>query len=108
MEIKLCKLVDGSIVIGKQYGATSDGEICDIVDVIPQQTENGIGIALAPVMFPFNRSFTGKHVHFSKVLICDDAPKELADRYVMETSGIIPAQTIPESIKKSSGLTLVK
>lgn len=106
MEIKICKLVDGSIAVGKQY--EEDGELCDVVELIAQNTENGIRIALAPVMYPFNTSLTGKNIKFSKVMICDDAPKELADRYTMETSGIIPAQTIPEAMKKGSGLTLVK
>lgn len=105
--IKVCKLVDGSMVIGK----VTEEFITDAIEIRVQETEQGIGIGFVPILFPFNTSLTkNMNIKDSNVISSIEASKELSDQYItaISPSGIIPASSIPESMKRGHGLSLVK
>lgn len=97
--IKLCKLVDGSTVIGT---LTKD-KLNDAVDVIIQQTPDGMKIGFMPILFPFNEKIDGVHIDLSKILVPIDAPTNLREEYEkqMNPSGLVLASSIPEHLKSN-------
>lgn len=107
MKYKVCKLVDGSIVIGTLD--RTEEFLCDIMDINLHPNETGgIAIQLIPALYPFNQKPNGINIKTSKILYEIDAPEDLVNNYISATSNIVPASAIPESLKKASGLRLVK
>jgi len=102
MNIKINKLVDGSIVIGN----TDNDYIKDAFEIVVTRTEQGVGVSFLPLLFPFNTSMSGINILTSKVMVSIDAPKDMEDQYIKATSNIIPASSVPEHLK--TNLTVVK
>lgn len=102
MNILLCKLIDGSYVLGD---ADADN-LKDCFEVLINHTEQGIQVAFAPMMYPFNQKLTGISIPMSKVLVSIAPPQDMQDQYIKNTSGIIPATTIPSHLK--TNLSVVK
>jgi len=106
-EIKIAKLIDGSMVVGR----VDDECITDIVDLIIQPSQNGVNIGLAPYMFPMNQDPTKSYtLPTSKVMATTEIQKELESQYLtfISPSGIIAASSIPAGLKEGVGLKIVK
>lgn len=98
-DIKLCKLVDGSTVIGE---LTKD-KLNDAVDVITQSTPEGVKIGFMPILFPFNDKIEGVHIELAKLMVILPCPDNLREEYIrqMNPSGLVLASTIPEHLKSN-------
>lgn len=91
--VKICKLVDGSFVIGK---ISKDGELLKAVEVMigPGRT-GGMVINLVPLMYPINMQIDHDLViGKSKILIEKDADDEMISNYIEVTTGIITPKSI--------------
>ena len=91
MEVKIFKLVDGSLVIGLE----GETEILDVVEVYVHPTERGLSINLSPFMYPFNQSMTGKNLPLTKTISSCVADDQLRAEYTKATTGIVVAQSMP-------------
>jgi hypothetical protein len=104
-KIKICKLANNEYVI-----ATVDEDYAtNVISLALSRTaEGGISVNFAPFMFPFNEKFTGKNIKASAVICTEEPSQELYESYVQATTGIIPATTVPEELKKKGKLELIK
>lgn len=104
-KVKICKLANNEYVIA----AVNENDATDVISLALSRTaEGGISINFAPFMFPFNEKFTGKTVKSSVIIATEDPNQELYESYVQATTGIIPATTVPENLKKGAKLELIK
>lgn len=96
MEIKLCKLVDGTYAVGK---ITSEGNLVEAVEmlVMPNPTSNSIGIAMVPLMYPINPELENDIViSASKILMSIKPNEDILAKYTEVTTGIItPSLVMP-------------
>jgi hypothetical protein len=86
-ELRLFKLVDGSIVIGNQAFST----ITDTLQLHLVDDELGTGVSITPLLFPFNEEKRGCTIGTGTVITSMPCPPDLADAYFQELTGIIPA-----------------
>lgn len=100
--ITLCKLVDGSIVIGK----LNDEGVTDAVEVYIQNLHDGVKVSLMPIMYPFNQELSGIFIPRNRIMCTTAAQVALKDSYIQAISGIIPASSIPQAVK--NGMHIVK
>jgi hypothetical protein len=97
MNIKICKLVDGSLVIGK----LDDEGLTDAVEVYMQNLHDGLKVSLMPIMYPFNQELAGMFIPKNRILCTTESREDLKNNYIEAISGIIIPGTTP-------GLHLVK
>lgn len=95
MKIKICKLVDGSLVIG----CLTETLITDVVEIYIKQLESGQQVLLVPVLYPFNQSFTGIEINVNKILLTIDPNKDLINEYLKQTQELVPANFSSEPTK---------
>jgi hypothetical protein len=91
--MKVCKLVDGSFIVGKQ---NKEGDIIEAVELIsiPDRT-GGMGMAIVPLMYPFNTDITNNlTINSRDIIVCMEANDELVSKYVEATIGIITPKSI--------------
>lgn len=93
-DIKICKLVDGSMVVGRD---TKD-YLCDIVSISVDMRNEKLAIGLIPYMFPFDQRFVGINVQSSKIVTMIEASEDLVNEYCKLTSSILPATSIPSHL----------
>lgn len=92
MNIKLCKLTDGTIVIGE----LNEDYITDAIQVVTQQTEKDIQVVFIPVLYPFNREMSGINISTSKIVVKIDVAQEMIDQYITNRSGLVRATSVPQ------------
>lgn len=94
MNIKLCKLTDGTVVIGE----LDDDYIKDAIQLVTQQSERDIQVIFVPVLYPFNREMSGINISTSKIVVKIDVAQEMIDQYITNRTGLVRATSVPSEM----------
>jgi hypothetical protein len=101
MIVKVCRLVDGSTVVGN----LTDEYLLDAVGISLEPTEEQLIVHLHPIMYPLNMVFTGLDVPRNRILcVLNNTPVDVIEEY----QSVIKGVDEPELVKPKAKLTRIK
>jgi len=92
-EIKLCKLVSGEMIVGRQVRTIIKN--CLLIHAMPSPDGQQIRMGISPYMAPYTRAEANIDEKFCVVIT--DADPELVNQYQQITTGIVTAK--PNDLK---------
>lgn len=92
-EIYICKLIDGSFVVGK---FNKDEQLIDGVEMMLVPGQMGqMGIAMVPIMYPFNKNVKNDIIiDKSKILHILEADDDIISKYIEASIGIVSPKSV--------------
>lgn len=91
MNKKLCRLADGTFVVGE----LSDNILLNTLQLVMSEVEGRNAVNLIPLLYPFTNDHSGSHINSKFIISSIPCPNELANLHVQVTTGIIPSSEMP-------------
>lgn len=88
-DIRLMKLINGELVIGK-YDAEAD-TLSDVAAIQTIPAQQGVQMLMLPYGYPFEPDFTGRIEGRFFLYRYKDTPKELQDKYIESCTNLTVA-----------------
>ena len=89
-DLKIFRLVDGSLIVGYQNFSVIEKALK--LEFIAD--EHGVSYLLASLLFPFEEKSEPRNISAGHVVTSMDCPKGVRNTYIQETTGIIPVTTL--------------
>ena len=88
MNIKICRLVDGTMAVGNM----TDDYLCDAASLVVESKEESNDVYVIPFMYPFSKAILGINIPYNRIMcVLNDTPTDVSKIYsdMFETKEVV-------------------